>query len=325
MKISIPILVTLTAILISANSQATTYQLPAAPGDSLIGELPETGLYTRARKDDTLLDIALAYDIGQNEIVRTNPNVDRWLPGQDTEIRIPDSRLLPDTKQRGLILNLPEYRLYYYPKDQPGQVITHPISIGRMDWDTPLGTTKIIAKTKDPQWRPPASIKAEHAAQGDPLPDVVPAGPNNPLGRYAMRLGIPGYLIHSTNKPLGVGMRVSHGCVRMYPNDIERLFPIIKTGTPVEIVNQPIKVGWLNNKLYIEVYPELEGQESGFGDRLAKAMDLIQKLNSNVPVLDTDALRDALTLSNGLPVAIYQRPENNYEMNNNFQDTSSAN
>ncbi len=325
MKISIPILVTLTAILISANSQATTYQLPATPGDSLIGELPETGLYTRARKDDTLLDIAFAYDIGQNEIVRTNPNVDRWLPGQDTEIRIPDSRLLPDTEQRGLILNLPEYRLYYYPKDQPGQVITHPISIGRMDWDTPLGTTKIIAKTKDPQWRPPASIKAEHAAQGDPLPDVVPAGPNNPLGRYAMRLGIPGYLIHSTNKPLGVGMRVSHGCVRMYPNDIERLFPIIKTGTAVEIVNQPIKVGWLNNKLYIEVYPELEGQQSSFGDRLTKAMDLIQKLNSNVPVLDTDALRDALTLSNGLPVAIYQRPENTYEINNNFQDAYSAN
>lgn len=315
MKISTPILFALTALLINTNSQATTYQLPATPGDSLIGEPPETGLYTRARQDDTLLDIAFAYDIGQNEIVRVNPNVDRWLPGQDTEIRIPASRLLPDTKRRGLILNLPEYRLYYFPDTKSGQVITHPISIGRMDWDTPLGITRITAKTKDPQWRPPKSIKAEHAAKGDPLPDVVPAGPNNPLGRYAMRLGIPGYLIHSTNKPLGVGMRVSHGCVRMYPSDIEQLFPIIKTGTAVEIINQPIKVGWYNNTLYIEVYPELEveNQKTSFGDRLATAMDLIQKLNSNVPVLDTDALRDALTLSNGLPVAIYQRPENLYE------------
>lgn len=301
----------LAGLLISLNSQATVYQLPVIPGDSLVGEQPETEVYTLARQNDTLLDIAFAYDIGQNEIVLANPNVDRWLPGQDTEVRIPASRILPNTQQHGLILNLPEFRLYYYPKKKPGQVITHPISIGRMDWDTPLGTTRITAKIKDPQWHPPASIKVEHAAaKGDPLPDVVPAGPNNPLGRFAMRLGISGYFIHSTNKPLSVGMRVSHGCVRMYPDDIERLFPLIKTGTKVEIINQPIKLGWSNNTLYIEVYPELEGQQSSFVDRLATTMDLIQKLNKgSVPILDTVALLEVLSQSSGLPVAIYKSPD----------------
>lgn len=313
------IILSLICLLISINSYATTYQLPVAEGDSVIGEAPETGLYTLARKDDTLLDVARDYNTGQNEIVLANPNVDRWLPGQDTEIRIPSSRILPNTKYKGLVLNLPEFRLYYYPeskdKDQPRQVITHPISIGRMDWDTPLGSTRIIAKTKDPQWRPPQSIKDEHAAEGDILPDVFPAGPDNPLGQYAMRLGFPGYLIHGTNKPYGVGMRVSHGCIRMYPEDIEKLFPLIKTGTAVEIVNQPIKVGWLNNTLYVEVYPELEGKQISFQERLEIAMDQIQKLNDqSVPRLDAIALREALRQPNGLPVAIYQRPDDSLEL-----------
>ena len=313
MKISTPLF--LACALLNFSAHATTYPLPVNPDDSLIGEQPETGLYTQAQQGDTLLDIALEYNIGQNEIVLANPNVDRWLPGENTEVRIPASRILPDAPNQGLILNLPEFRLYYFPKHgdkQPsGQVITHPISIGRMDWDTPLGTTKIVAKTKDPDWRPPQSIKDEHAAQGDILPDIVLAGPNNPLGQYAMRLGIPGYLIHGTNKPFGVGMRVSHGCVRMYPKDIEDLFPLIKTGTAVTIVNQPIKVGWLNNTLYIEVYPELEGTQSSFTESLQMAMSLIEQKNGQgIPILDGATLRQALTQRNGHPVAIYQRPEN---------------
>lgn len=311
MKLTTPLF--LTALFCTFNGQATTFPLPPTVGDTLIGGAPDTGLFTQARAGDTLLDIAFDFDIGQNEILLANPNVDRWLPGPGTEVRIPNSRLLPDTEKRGLVLNLPEFRLYYYPKEQPDQVITHPISIGRMDWDTPLGMTRIIAKTKDPAWRPPASIKAEHAAQGDPLPDVVPAGPDNPLGRYAMRLGVPGYLIHSTNKPFGVGMRVSHGCVRMYPTDIERLFPMIETGVSVAIVYQPIKVGWFENTLYIEIYPELADKRTSFADRLAQAMDLIQKANNDsIPVLNSVALREALTTANGLPVAIYKRPPDSY-------------
>ena len=131
------------------------------------------------------------------------------------------------------------------------QVQTYPISIGRMDWATPLGKTTITVKVKDPGWSPPESIRKEHAERGDPLPRYVPPGPDNPMGRYALRLGIPGYLIHSTNKPLGVGMRVSHGCIRMLPEDIEYLFPQVPTGTTVRIVNQPVKAGWYGGKLYL--------------------------------------------------------------------------
>ena len=159
------------------------------------------------------------------------------------------------------MLNLPEYRFYYFPKsngDKPSSVVTHPISIGRQDWETPLGKTTIIQKKENPTWTPPESIKKEHAAKGDPLPNVVAAGPNNPLGLFAMRLGIPEYLIHSTNKPYGVGLRVSHGCIRMYPEDISTLFPVVNVGDQVTIVNHAVKVGWAGNSLYIEVHPPLE-------------------------------------------------------------------
>jgi L,D-transpeptidase ErfK/SrfK len=292
--------------------QATTFPLPANPKDSLVGDLPHKIKYAIARYEDTLLDIARQYDLGQNQILLANPDVDRWLPGEGTKVRIPNSYILPDAPRDGLILNLPEFRLYYFPKStkgEPGIVITHPISIGRQDWETPLGKTWIQSKKRNPVWIPPASIKKEHAEKGDPLPDVVPAGPDNPLGLYAMRLAIPGYLIHSTNKPFGVGMRVSHGCVRMYPEDIENLFPMIKVGTPVYIVNQPIKVGWLDDTLYIEVHPPLEDDLENYQTKLDHALDLIEKANGGVlPVIRGAALKKALQEANGIPVAIFERP-----------------
>ena len=222
----------LALLLASTSVQATRFVLPSNPNDRLIKAVDmQSNSQTFANKGEDLLDIALHYDLGQNEIVQLNPDVDRWLPAIDSVIKLQNTRLLPDSEQAGVILNLPEFRLYYFPKEtqgSPANVITHPVSVGRQDWETPLGKTKVIAKKKNPSWRPPESIKREHAAKGDPLPDVVPAGPDNPLGLYAMRLGIPGYLIHSTNKPFGVGLSVSHGCVRMYPKDIEKLFPINK-------------------------------------------------------------------------------------------------
>ncbi len=294
----------------SYSAFCTSYPLPTNPGDSLIGD-PGTPTIVTATKDDTLLDIAFRYDVGQNEILLANPDIDRWMPGEGTEVIIPNSYLLPNAPREGLVLNLPEFRLYYYPndKEQPtNSVLTYPISIGRQDWETPLGVTKIIEKKANPTWTPPASIKKEHAAKGEILPDVVPAGPDNPLGLFAIRLGIPGYLIHSTNKPYGVGMRVSHGCIRMYPKDIEKLFPEIPVGTPVHIVNQPIKVGWLNNILYIQVYPPLEGENSSYDDYLQKALDLIEKANNDqIPVLEGEQLTRALKERNGKPVAIFQR------------------
>jgi len=221
---------------------------------------------------------------------------------------VPSQHVLPRVPRRGLVLNLPEMRMYYFPPKQPGrpaQVQTYPIGIGRMDWATPLGTTTIVGKVKDPSWTPPESIRLEHAAKGDPLPRVVPAGPNNPLGRYAMRLGIPGYLIHSTNKPLGVGMRVSHGCIRMLPEDIERLFPQLPTGTPVTIVNQPVKAGWYGGKLYIEIHPPLEEYPN---DRGAMVQEVQLALNNAMSKrsgqVNNAEVQQELDRQTGMPVLI---------------------
>ncbi len=297
-------------MLASPVTHAIAFLLPDNPEDSLVMEFSAgVNKKTIATIDEDLLDIARRFDLGQNEIIRLNPRVDRWLPGAGAQIQLQSERLLPDAPRRGLVLNLPEFRLYYFPDARDSlstSVITHPISIGRQDWDTPLGQTKIIAKKENPTWTPPESIKKEHAAKGDPLPDVVAAGPDNPLGLFAMRLGIPGYLIHSTNKPYGVGMRVSHGCIRMYPEDIGTLFPQVKVGTPVTIVNQAVKVGWSEDSLYIEVHPPLENHQAD--DLLDIALDLIEQANDEVlPVLDGAALRNALTERQGLPIKIYEK------------------
>lgn len=251
----------LLASLVAASPlQADVFFLPV-DGDSVVGSLRQV----TANADDTLVDIARRENIGFEEIRLANPNVDTWLPGAGAKIQIPGQFVLPQAPRRGIVLNLAELRLYYYPEpsaDERPQVITHPVSIGRQDWTTPLGRTRIIAKVKDPAWHPPQSIRDEHAADGDPLPARVPPGPDNPLGRHALRLGLPGYLIHGTNKPNGIGMRVSHGCVRMSPQDIESLFDTVSTGTPVHIVNQPVKVGWTDGTLMIEVHPQAVSEDA---------------------------------------------------------------
>ncbi len=262
----------------------------------------------RAAHKDTLLDIARRYDVGQTEIILANPEVDRWLPGKNTPVTIPARYVLPPVPREGLILNLPEMRLYFYPKPGEGQtaeVQTYPVSIGRMDWATPLGSTTLVAKQKHPAWYPPASIRREHAEAGDPLPAVVPPGPDNPLGSYAMRLGIPGYLIHGTNKVFGVGMRVSHGCVRMLPEDIETLFPQVDIGTVVRIINQPAKVGWFGGHLYLELHPPLDEDEAGRRDLRNTVMALVDEALFRRPAeLNSEALDRAIREQTGVPTAI---------------------
>ena len=295
-------------LFLSSPGIADTFTLPPVDLD-LIGGVG----YTHASKDDTLLDIAREFDLGQNEIVNANPEVDRWMPGANTLVYLPKRYILPKAPRSGLILNIAEMRIYYFPKpaqNQAPQVVTHPVSIGRMDWRTPLGTTRVVGKVKDPTWTPPESIKLEHAAKGDPLPDVVPAGPDNPLGRYAIRLGISGYLIHSTNKPFGVGMRVSHGCVRMYPEDIEVLFPEIAVGTPVNIVNQPIKIGWFADTLFVEAHPPLEEDQISEDDALNQTF---ARIESDYPLgllnLDSGILRNAIRERRGIPIPISRKPD----------------
>ena len=252
-KINAVIVLTLCA---AFTANAEVYDLPL-PGDDVVGAIT----VVTARYEDTLLDIARRHGLGYEDIVRANPDVDTWLPGEGTEVVLPTRFVLPPGSRRGIILNLAEYRLYYFPKPKDGErgvVMTYPISIGRMDWETPLGKTTIIQKVTNPAWYPPASIRAEHAADGNPLPRIVPAGPQNPLGKHAMRLGLPGYLIHGTNRPAGVGMRVTHGCVRMYPEDIGFLFGQVALNMPVRIINEPVKLGWDGDMLVMEAHRVLD-------------------------------------------------------------------
>jgi L,D-transpeptidase ErfK/SrfK len=287
-------------------ASAATFALPAE-GD-LIGDYAEV----RATHDDTLIDIARSQSLGYEEIVNANPGADPWLPGEGTLVRLPLRRILPDVPREGIVVNLPEHRLYYFPATKPGEprlVVTYPVSIGKMDWSTPLGLTKIEKKIKDPAWYPPESVRQEHAAHGDILPKMIPPGPDNPMGLFAMRLAIPGgsYLIHGTNKPAGVGMQVTHGCMRLYPEHIEELFKMVPVDTPVRLVNQPQKVGWSEGKLYVEVHPPLEATNSSVvaPDRtaLARLVANAVRVRPAGPVT-WERTESAFEKAEGIPVAV---------------------
>ena len=212
-------------LLWSVTGPAETFLL--GQDSDLVGAL----LTARASYEDTFTDMARRTGLGYEDMLRANPGIDPWLPGNDTEVLLPTRYVLPSGARRGILINIAEFRLYYFTQvDGRPVVATFPISIGRMDWATPLGMHKIIGKQARPTWYPPESIRAEHARDGDVLPRAVPPGPKNPLGDYAMRLTQSGYLIHGTNKPVGIGMQVTHGCIRMYPEDIEWLFPKVAVG-----------------------------------------------------------------------------------------------
>ncbi len=249
------------------------FQVPAE--QQVVGALQKI----RARHEDTLPDLGRLFNLGYEEITRANPGVDPWLPGDGAELVLPTLFVLPEAPRDGLVLNMAGMRLYYFTApDENGtrKIFTHPIGIGRVGWSTPLGTTKITARAKDPSWYVPESIREEHAKEGDPLPPVVPPGPDNPLGRHVLRLALPSYLIHGTNKPWGVGMRVSHGCIRLYPEDIEALYSMVPTETPVHIIDQPYLAGWHDGRLMFTAYKPLE--ENG-GDWLAALELLDQRFN----------------------------------------------
>ncbi|TVQ87743.1 MAG: hypothetical protein EA400_10610 [Chromatiaceae bacterium] len=232
--------------MLPAPAQAGVFQL-ANPNDSVIG----APFYVTARKEDTLFDIGRFYGYGHDELKLANPKVDTWLPGEGTEILIPNKRILPSGPREGIVLNLAERRLYFYRS--PNEVEMFAAGVGRDGWETPVGTYSIIEKRENPTWTPPESVRRDHAARGSILPAVVPPGPDNPLGAFAMRLSNPSYLIHGTNKPDAIGMPASAGCTRMFPEDIERLYQQVPVGTTVRIVDQPYKVGWQGNRLYLEV------------------------------------------------------------------------
>ena len=300
-------LAVLIALAVAGAAASAEYLLPAN-GDNVIGRNGTDVAF----HEDTLFDIARRNGVGYEELVAANPGVDPWLPGDGTEILIPSRYILPDAPRTGIVVNLPEHRLYYYPKPKKGEpavVITYPISTAKMDWKTPLGVTKIVSKEENPNWYPPASVLKEHEERGDPLPKVVPPGPDNPLGAHKMRLAIPGgaYLIHGTNKPAGVGMQVTHGCIRMYPENVAELFAMVSIGTQVNLIDQPNKAGWQRGTLYVERHAALEGTNNPLDSDPAAMDRLVTEAASGRPVeVDWSRVQGAFERQTGVPVSVSQ-------------------
>jgi len=285
----------------AGNAQATVYQLSKAD-NSVVGE--DQAISTVY--EDTLYDLARKYSLGSEEVIRVNPGVDPWLPGAGKEVVIPGRHILPPGPHEGIVVNLPEHRLYYYPKPKPGQagiVITYPVSIGKMDWHTPIGLTHVIQKEKNPVWFPPESVRKEHAAAGDPLPARVPSGPDNPLGLFAMRLaaGNGTYMIHGTNNPIAVGLAVTHGCIRMYPEDVEQLFPMIPVGTEVRLINEPVKVAWVDGELLLEAHPPVDAEGQSFEPNVDQFADLLRAaVGDSTVAIHWDYAREVLQKADGV-------------------------
>jgi L,D-transpeptidase ErfK/SrfK len=282
-------------------AQATEYTLPG-PDATVVGE-DQT---VETVYEDTLYDLARKFSLGSEELIRVNPGVDPWLPGAGKQLVVPNRHILPPGPHEGIVVNLPEHRLYYYPKPKRGapiEVITYPVSIGKMDWRTPLGLTHVISKQKNPTWYPPESVRKEHAEAGDPLPASVPSGPDNPLGLFAMRLaaGNGTYLIHGTNNPIAVGLAVTHGCIRMYPDDVAALFPLIPVGTSVRLINEPIKVAWVDGELLLEAHPPVDAQGQSFEPEIDQFADMLRTAVGDTTVaIHWDYAREVLQKADGV-------------------------
>lgn len=281
----------------------------ASDQQDIVGQV----VVTKARKEDTLSDIARRFNVGYEELVRSNPKVDPWLPGDGREIVIPSRFILPNAPREGIVINVAAMRMFYYPKRKPGEpqvVYTHPIGIGKVGWSTPEGTTKIVRKKKDPTWIPGPGVRAEHKENGEILPPVVGPGPDNPLGNRAMYLGWPQFLIHGTNKPYGVGLRSSHGCIRLYPEDVEPIFDMVQVGDKVTVVNQPYLFGMEDGELYLQTLDVLEDDPRDFRKKqraqIDKAMpkSVLARLKARKQAIDYALIAQHAHDPYGVPVSI---------------------
>jgi L,D-transpeptidase ErfK/SrfK len=293
------LLIAAVTCLLACSAQAEIFRLDGS--DQLVGEPRQVV----SRYEDTFIEIGRAHNLGYEELRRANPDVDPWLPGAGTQIVLPTQHVLPAGARNGIVVNVAEFRVYFfYTEGDTRFVATMPASVGRMDWATPLGAARIVARLNRPSWYPPASVRAEYAAEDRELASVVPPGPDNPLGEYALRLDIPGYLIHGTNRPAGVGMRVTHGCIRLFPEDIAWLFPQVDLNTPVQIVNQPLKFGWLGDELFLEVHPPLtSGKDEAIGMTLV-TQELVRATGERQAEVDWQEIALAFKAKTGLPVSV---------------------
>src|ERR1700732_1977052 len=286
-----------------------TQHFEVAPDQDVVGVVQ----LTTTTKEDTLTDIARRFNIGYEEILRSNPKVDPWLPGADKQIVVPTEFILPNAPHQGVVVNIAAMRIFYFPahkKGEPQVVITHPIGIGKVGWKTPEGVTKIVRRQKDPTWRVPVSVLKEHKENGEILDPVIGPGPDNPLGRHAFYLEWPSYLIHGTNKPAGVGLRSSHGCIRLYPEDIAQLFEMVPVGTQVRVGNHPFVFGWRDGQLYMQPFDVLEDDTRDWAKAsrrlLSKSLaaTLQQQLQAHRTQVDWTLVSALARAPRGVPVPI---------------------
>lgn len=268
----------------------------ALTGNSPVPVIGENQLYF-AGPDDTLIQLARAAGLGYEALVTANPEIDPWLPETGRTVLLPYATILPPNAWAGITVNLAEFRLYYvWQEDGRYRARTYPVGIGIKGWETPEGEFTIKKKIEKPTWVVPSSIRKERPELGR----FVPPGPDNPLGGYWLGLSASGYGIHGTNEPFGVGRRVSHGCIRLYPEDIRDLFARVEIGTPVRVIYQPIKVGLKQNALFVEVHP----------DRLGRAPDPIDEVIRQKTELgwqgklDWAALWKGIKEARGIPLQI---------------------
>ncbi|MBY5920519.1 L,D-transpeptidase family protein [Ferrimonas balearica] len=283
------------------SAQAAIYSAPAH--DSRLLGFP---MVHQVVEGQSLDHVAQQYDMGLLAMMAANPGVDPFLPPTGSSVTLPSQMLLPDVERKGVVINLAELRLYYFDNAR-GRVYVYPIGIGRVGRETPLVTTKVSQRIKDPTWTPTARTRKEWLEErGIELPKVVPAGPDNPMGHRALRLayGRGEYLIHGTNHKFGIGMRVSAGCIRMRPTDIEELFELVRVGEPVRIINEPIKISQESSGLYLEVHEPLSQDEEL--DKSAKTLELTadQRQSLSEPGLNESKIQTLLREQRGLPMTV---------------------
>ena len=248
---------------------------------------------------DTLLDVGRHFDLGYNEMTSANPGVDPWMPSPNEVLIIPTEFILPEARPQGVVVNIPEMRLYHFQRG--GTLVTYPVGLGRDDWRTPEGSFKIRGKTENPTWIIPESIRAEHIRErDDPRTFIAGGDPENPLGRFRLELTLPLYALHGSNMPWGVGMQVSHGCIRLYNEDIAVLFHDVQVGSPGEFLYQPVKIGTRDGEVFIEVHPDIYGLRGNLED---EAQQILSRRGWTDHV-DQARLQRAVKDQTGLPVMI---------------------
>ncbi|KAA1174238.1 L,D-transpeptidase family protein [Marinobacter salinexigens] len=285
-------------------TQGETDRSPRVPTFEIHGDLAGELRAMKTHYEDTFAAIGNRIAMGFLELVKANPGIDPWLPGEGTTITLPMQYVMPDARREGIVINLAEYRLYYFT-DNGVQV--YPVGVGTEENPSPLTKATVTMPLESPAWYPPASIRAEYERSGEFLPKMIPAGPNNPLGTHALLLSEKGYLIHGTNKKFGVGMAVSHGCFRMYNEDISRFVYQVPKGTPVQVVRDPIKIGLSGGEVWLEVHRPDDDYPAEDREALwQQALQEVEAFRARHPGIEVQrqAIELAVDQADGIPTMV---------------------